>query len=99
MLRKDNKGQDMKKELIEFLDNHPLFKYELDGGSESQVRNALDQFFDQYQPERSKREDGNLERSVDKLTCKECGKDVLYLSEIKRETVSCRCGALNSMET
>lgn len=47
----------MKKELMEFLEKHPLFKYELDGGSEQQVINALDQFFDQYQTERSKRED------------------------------------------
>lgn len=52
----------MKKELIEFLEKHPLFKYELDGGSEQQVKRALDEFFDQYQPERSKREDLDFDK-------------------------------------
>lgn len=42
---------------MSFLEKHPLFQYELDSGSEQQVRNALDQFFDQYQSEPSDGED------------------------------------------
>lgn len=35
----------MKDILIHFLDHHSLFKYELDSGSENQVRRALEDFF------------------------------------------------------
>lgn len=36
----------MKEKLIDFLEKHALFKYELDAGSESRVRNAIDDFFE-----------------------------------------------------
>jgi hypothetical protein len=56
MQRKDNKGQDMKEELIKhvmeeadkcYQDDFPIPKIEF----------WIREFFDQYQPERSKRED------------------------------------------
>lgn len=86
----------MKEELMNFLEAHSLFKYELDSGSEQQLRNALDQFFEQYQPERSKREDcekGMNERrshlldSYEEWKCDHCN------------SIIRRCGALNTMET
>lgn len=36
---------------MNFLEGHDLFKFQLDAGSEQQVRNALDEFFTQCQLE------------------------------------------------
>jgi hypothetical protein len=47
----------MKKELMDFLEANDLFRFKLDAASECMVRETLDEFFDKYQPERSKRED------------------------------------------
>jgi hypothetical protein len=47
----------MKKELIEFMEKQEVLGYRLDGGSEYIVRECIDQFFDQYQPERLNPED------------------------------------------
>ncbi len=48
---------------------------------------------DNFQPERSKRED--CQTNVLKMDCRECSKEIWYLAKPKRETVSCKCGALN----
>ena len=71
----------MKEELISFLNEHPLFKYELDAGSEQQVRNALEEFFDHYQPERSKRED---------LQYCSCCDEVIYCRNCNHENTDCK---------
>ena len=45
------------KELIDFLENHDLFKFKLDGGSEQMVKDALHEFFDRNKHDCPKMED------------------------------------------
>lgn len=84
----------MKKELIKFMEDQDVLGYRLDGPSEQIVRESIDQFFDQYQPERSKREDSceycknSYKSGV--IMCNDHGKELIK---------NMRCGALNSMET
>ena len=54
--RTDNKGQGMKKEMLEFLEKNqsPLYYEE-----RQIIKEFLETFFDSYQPESSKREDCN----------------------------------------
>jgi hypothetical protein len=75
--------------------NKELIKYVMEKANECYaddfpIRNIeiwINEFFDQYQPERSKREDFYPEDHI-WCGCGECGE------------CSCkRCGALNSMET
>ena len=39
----------MKDELMHFLENHSVFRHELDAGSEDQVIRALEEFFFHYE--------------------------------------------------
>lgn len=55
---KDNKGQDLRKEMLKIVSE--LYWSDSD---ESQILNSfINDFFDQYQPERSKREDFFLKK-------------------------------------
>lgn len=47
----------MKNELVNFLLEHDELSWEISGKVEEVLLKAIDEFFDKYQPERSKRED------------------------------------------
>ena len=82
----DNKGQGMKEELIKYVmaeadkcyaDDFPIMN----------IENWIRDFFESYQPERSKRED-----DIMYLKCA-IHNDYCHIDDIHR------CGALNTMET
>ena len=85
----DNKGQDKKEKFIEYLDNDEELLIHLSGINYKHLYKSINRFFDQYQPERSKREDSVLHNIP------EWGSD----SSLNFEEWQQRCGALNSMET
>jgi hypothetical protein len=89
MLRKDNKGQDMKKLIYRGheLDERIWFRIKNDQDFKKMLDDCLD---DLYQPERSKREDAIKE-------CKELGHVNTWMP--KNQVLCMRCGALNTMET
>jgi hypothetical protein len=83
----------VKEEFIKFMEQQEVLGYRLDGPSEHIVRECIDQFFDQYQPERSKREDSLLISEYDLILSK------YLLGEINYKEMTERCGALNIVET
>jgi len=94
----------MKEELIKFMEEQQVLGYRLDAGPEQLVRECIDQFFDQYQPERSKREDVFVVRgskeciAIDATPSKEC-REYHQNSCIQINGQLKRCGALNTVET
>lgn len=85
-LNGDNKGQDMKEEMLKFLDEGqiPMYQEEKD-----LIKEFIETFFSYYQPERSKREDSVLKNIPEYES-----QSSLNFEEWQR-----RCGALNTEET
>ena len=77
----------MKKKMIEYLQVH----HWSNGRDNEIIQSFISEFFDFYQPERSKREDG-----INTLRCGNCEKEYDIFLDPNHPY---RCGALNSMET